>query len=546
MAYVSQELKMELSPKIKAVLKKYGVKGTLSVVHHSKLRLKIIESHYNVMQQVADTSQWWSEKETDELPTNHSINTFHFKTQFTGELVEFLTEIHEAMNEGNFDKSDSQSDYFHVGWYTSIEFGTWDKPYIYTPKPESSKPSPSAPVSGASIEKHVHTKKGFDMHIVILSDRVEKSEFMRLLGLAKESYGWYSRKWGSTPAGFAFKEEQAAIEFAAQIQSEQPEAIEISSEPKPDTRTAEKLLEMADKMQKSIDDKMADRLTNTPKRARQAAEAVLQGRHFKRAQSAIRAVAAHYEAGTVPAVIAGVKSKKAFLEHTKTKVNYSGGYYDAGVCTGEPYSDDPKTLEMFKLLSGPTDAEKKADEINALIRELQFSSIAGYFPTPETVIDLMTDYAAIPKDQDLMILEPEAGSGAITDYVSQHYPKASIDAFEVNNSLRKVLKAKGVNLIGQDFMEYEPAAIYDYVLMNPPFELLQDAAHVQQAFKYLKEGGRLVSVMSPSVFFRSDKKSEAFREWFELNNGEKYDLPEGSFKNSGTNVSTVIIVMEKK
>jgi len=34
------------------------------------------------------------------------------------------------MNIGNFDKSDAQTDYFHVGWYMSVNLGKWDKPYI--------------------------------------------------------------------------------------------------------------------------------------------------------------------------------------------------------------------------------------------------------------------------------------------------------------------------------------------------------------------------------------------------------------------------------
>ena len=41
MAYVSQELKAKLAPKIKAICKKYGVKASLAVRHHSTLVLNI-------------------------------------------------------------------------------------------------------------------------------------------------------------------------------------------------------------------------------------------------------------------------------------------------------------------------------------------------------------------------------------------------------------------------------------------------------------------------------------------------------------------------
>jgi hypothetical protein len=38
----------------------------------------------------------------------------------------------DAMNDGNHDNSDIQSDYFDVGWYTHINVGRWNKPYLLT------------------------------------------------------------------------------------------------------------------------------------------------------------------------------------------------------------------------------------------------------------------------------------------------------------------------------------------------------------------------------------------------------------------------------
>jgi hypothetical protein len=34
------------------------------------------------------------------------------------------------MNIGNHDRSDSQTDYFDVGFYTDISIGRWDTPYV--------------------------------------------------------------------------------------------------------------------------------------------------------------------------------------------------------------------------------------------------------------------------------------------------------------------------------------------------------------------------------------------------------------------------------
>ena len=41
MAYMSQEHKAKIAPVVKEILKKYGVKGTLAVRHHSSLVLNI-------------------------------------------------------------------------------------------------------------------------------------------------------------------------------------------------------------------------------------------------------------------------------------------------------------------------------------------------------------------------------------------------------------------------------------------------------------------------------------------------------------------------
>ena len=81
--------------------------------------------------------------------------------------------------------------------------------------------------------------------------------------------------------------------------------------------------------------------------------------------------------------------------------------------------------------------------------------------------------------------------------------------------------------------------------MNPPFENLQDVDHVRYAFDFLRGGGKLVSIMAESAFFRSDKKSVAFRKWFESLDGYSEKLSANSFKESGTGVNTRIVMIRK-
>lgn len=70
-------------------------------------------------------------------------------------------------------------------------------------------------VGGFTISEHVHTKRGFKMWICSLAERVDRAAFDWLRDEARELGGWYSRPWGGTPGGFAFKSEARAIEFAA-------------------------------------------------------------------------------------------------------------------------------------------------------------------------------------------------------------------------------------------------------------------------------------------------------------------------------------------
>ena len=58
------------------------------------------------------------------------VNPYHFQNHYDGVALEFMKEIFVAMNDGNWDKSDIQTDYFNVGWYVDVNIGKWDKPYI--------------------------------------------------------------------------------------------------------------------------------------------------------------------------------------------------------------------------------------------------------------------------------------------------------------------------------------------------------------------------------------------------------------------------------
>ena len=131
MAYVSQELKKELAPTIKTILKKYGLQGSLSVQHYSTLVLTIRKGYldfignYNEQSKAIDAFG-----ETYQASDHIQVNEYHLDSSYTGKVLNCLKELKEAMNKGNYDNSDPMTDYFCCGWYVSINIGKWDKPYI--------------------------------------------------------------------------------------------------------------------------------------------------------------------------------------------------------------------------------------------------------------------------------------------------------------------------------------------------------------------------------------------------------------------------------
>jgi hypothetical protein len=131
MAYMSQERKKTIEPVIKAILKKYGVKGSVGVDHHSTLVLNIKSGPIDFFaDRVADPYGRNNDAEDYEKKRGHiQINHYHYDRHFSGKSREFLTKVITAMNAGNHDNSDIQSDYHDVGWYVSVNVGKWNLPY---------------------------------------------------------------------------------------------------------------------------------------------------------------------------------------------------------------------------------------------------------------------------------------------------------------------------------------------------------------------------------------------------------------------------------
>lgn len=312
---------------------------------------------------------------------------------------------------------------------------------------------------------------------------------------------------------------------------------------------AHKFRASADSLQSRIDACFADRETNTPKRARQAAEKRNEGATYERGQAMLRALADCCEAGTLPAVLAGINSRAAVVRLAKEETTYNGGYYDAGRPQGRPYawqaqSDRDQAAALWALLDGGAAAKRAADaELRGKLDALRFANIPGYFPTPAGLVADMIAAADLPAGA--RVLEPSAGSGAIADALRE--AGHAVTCVEHWGSLRDILTAKGHELAGDDFLQYPLTGgeLFDAVLMNPPFEKGLDCQHVSRAWSFVKPGGALVAIMGAGVKFRDQAPYRFAREWLADCGAVIEDIPAGAFKESGTGVASVMVILHK-
>lgn len=176
-------------------------------------------------------------------------------------------------------------------------------------------------------------------------------------------------------------------------------------------------------------------------------------------------------------------------------------------------------------------------EVRDIKKELQF------FETPPELARDLVEKANIK--EGMICLEPSAGKGNIAKVIAEN-PEVNLVCCEINSEFVNVLTKDGFDVICSDFMVQNPSGNFDRVVMNPPFTKQQDIDHVLHALDFLKPMGILVAVMGGGVMYRTNKKTENF--WKTIYAQEDYEvieLPEGTFKSSGTMVNTIILKVVK-
>ena len=222
----------------------------------------------------------------------------------------------------------------------------------------------------------------------------------------------------------------------------------------------------------------------------------------------------------------GQLARKTYEAANKCLVNIGGKWNKKA--KGHVFDYDPTEEFENLILTGETNDMKK---------EFQF------FPTPELIAEQMCEMAELDKSHE--VLEPSCGKGDLADVIYKH--TENVFCIEINSAMGKYLKDKPYPCAMCDFLDVKSGEVveFDRIVMNPPFSRQQDIDHVYHAYDLLKSSGVLVSVMSPSPFFRSNKKSVDFVAWLNELDAEIVDVPEGTFKVSGTMIKTKIIKIRK-
>ena len=194
---------------------------------------------------------------------------------------------------------------------------------------------------------------------------------------------------------------------------------------------------------------------------------------------------------------------------------------------GHSFEDDPAVVVANALEAGT---------VEDAVKKYQF------YPTPAPVAKLMVEAAQIEPGH--LLLEPSAGTGSILEHLPE---EVQVTLCEANPDMAKALEAKGWPIHKGDFLDYHSGPVFDRIVANPPFSRGQDVAHVSHMLDCLKEGGRMVAIMSAGISFRQDRATAALLERMEkeCKDFSITPLDAGAFRESGTMVNAVMVVVQR-
>ncbi len=195
----------------------------------------------------------------------------------------------------------------------------------------------------------------------------------------------------------------------------------------------------------------------------------------------------------------------------------------------------------FSYKKNGFESDKAEDLLNRILtgEKVNDKKKFQFFATCKPQVKAVQEKACV--EDHHCVLEPSAGHGDLVEGLK----KENVQCFELFEDNVKILQDKGYQVTSGDFLEILAQPVYDRILANPPFTKNQDIKHIKHMYEFLNASGRLVSIASKSWQTGQQKLQKEFRDWLEEVGGEVEEVEAGAFKESGTNIATVIITIDK-
>lgn len=213
-----------------------------------------------------------------------------------------------------------------------------------------------------------------------------------------------------------------------------------------------------------------------------------------------------------------------------------------------------KIINLYSGLGGITSAEGKG---LAGLHEAREEGFCQFFSPPE-VGRIIKDLLQIPKGAT--VFEPSIGSGSLLFDIQDQVNITGIELEEKAFTVCRACLPKAF-LVWDDFINYKPRALFDYVIGNPPFSMtltdrqglyynknweghiLSHLACLELSIEAVNPGG-FVALIMPSDFL-GNSETVTFHRW--LNDRTdmvaKIKLPKDTF--SATDWDTSIFIFQK-
>lgn len=170
----------------------------------------------------------------------------------------------------------------------------------------------------------------------------------------------------------------------------------------------------------------------------------------------------------------------------------------------------------------------------------------SFFPTPNDVVERMIELAEIGEYDT--ILEPSAGEGDILKHIRRNGKTTAIEYSQKRYEFLKNRFRYLFQIVNEDFLKWNKdyTEKFDVVLMNPPFSSSRiEIKHFLHAFRMVRPGGKIVCILPEGHFFRSDSKAKLFLDFLEQNGYISEKLERGTFSESGTEIATRIVKVQR-